>query len=100
MYAGGLVTEDLYPYRAVDQQCQLSGLKQSVGVVGGSYNISLSEQDLRNHLFMVGPISIAFQVINGFKDYKSGVYADSNCKNGAMDVNHAVLAVGYGTENG
>ena len=100
MYAGGLVTEDLYPYRAVDQQCQVSGLKLSVGVVGGSYNVSLSEQDLRNHLFMVGPISIAFQVIAGFKDYKTGVYADTNCKNGPMDVNHAVLAVGYGSENG
>lgn len=30
----------------------------------------------------------------------SGVYVSSVCKNSADDVNHAVLAVGYGTENG
>lgn len=49
---------------------------------------------------MAGPVSIAFQVIAGFRDYKTGVYSDPACKNGPMDVNHAVLAVGYGTENG
>jgi cathepsin H len=98
--AGGLTTEDEYPYIAKDQACMLQGLKQYVGVVGGSYNISLSEEDLRNNLFMVGPVSVAFQVIAGFRDYKSGVYMDPACKNGPMDVNHAVLAVGYGTEGG
>jgi len=43
---------------------------------------------------------VAFQVINGFRDYKSGVYATDFCQNGPQNVNHAVLAVGYGTENG
>ena len=32
--------------------------------------------------------------------YKKGVYQSKSCKGGQMDVNHAVLAVGYGTENG
>ena len=38
--------------------------------------------------------------MTGFKDYKSGVYTSSVCKNGNGDVNHAVLAVGYGNMNG
>ena len=49
---------------------------------------------------MVGPVSVAFQVISGFSAYKSGIYTTDQCKNGPMDVNHAVLAVGFGSENG
>jgi len=98
-YQGGIATEADYPYQAQTLSCRLQPQMMSVGVVGGSYNISLNEDDLRNNLFMAGPVSIAFEVIAGFRDYKSGVYSDPACKNGPMDVNHAVLAVGYGTEN-
>jgi cathepsin H len=43
---------------------------------------------------------VAFQVVDGFKQYKTGVYSSDTCKNGPENVNHAVLAVGYGTEGG
>lgn len=33
-------------------------------------------------------------------DYEEGVYSSTECGNGPQDVNHAVLAVGYGKENG
>ena len=39
-------------------------------------------------------------MVNGFKDYKSGVYTSDTCKNTQKDVNHAVLAVGFGHEKG
>jgi cathepsin H len=81
MYAGGIATEADYPYQAQTLSCRLQPSMRSVGVSGGSYNISLNEDDMRNHLFMVGPVSIAFEVINGFRDYKSGVYSDPACKN-------------------
>jgi cathepsin H len=51
-------------------------------------------------LYEHGPVSITFEVVNGFRDYKTGVYVSDVCKNTPLDVNHAVLAVGYGTENG
>jgi len=54
---------------------------------------------LQEHLYTKGPVSIAFEVVDGFKQYTSGVYTSTVCKNGAADVNHAVLAVGFGTEN-
>jgi cathepsin H len=38
-------------------------------------------------------------VIKGFSAYTSGVYTSTDCKNTDKDVNHAVLAVGFGTDN-
>ena len=38
-------------------------------------------------------------MIQGFKNYVSGVYKADNCGKTTMDVNHAVLATGYGIEN-
>jgi cathepsin H len=100
MHAGGIVEETSYPYKAVTNQCSVD-LKQSVvGVVGGSVNISLSEDDMKQELYEHGPVSVAFQVVDGFRDYKSGVYVSSTCKNGPDNVNHAVLAVGFGVEDG
>ncbi len=39
-------------------------------------------------------------MITGFKNYASGVYSVTNCGKTTQDVNHAVLATGYGEENG
>jgi cathepsin H len=73
----------------------------SVGVVGGSVNITVGDEvELLHAVFEHGPVSIAYQVVDGFKDYKSGVYHSTVCNNTAADVNHAVLAVGFGHEEG
>ena len=48
---------------------------------------------------MVRPVSVAFEVVFSFRFYKGGVYTSDTCDNTPMDVNHAVLAVGYGVEN-
>jgi cathepsin H len=72
----------------------------SVGTKGGSLSLIPSEDELLNAVGTVGPVSIAYQVINGFKDYTSGVYHSNLCLKGPMDVNHAVLAIGYGNQDG
>jgi cathepsin H len=47
------------------------------------------------------PVSVAFEVIDSFMLYKSGVFSDPGCHDSPQTVNHAVLAVGYGVnENG
>jgi len=46
-----------------------------------------------------GPVSIAFEVVDGFKAYTKGTYTSDVCKDGPEDVNHAVLVVGFGTDN-
>lgn len=51
-------------------------------------------------LYDAGPIAVSFQVIKGFNNYVSGVYSVDNCGTTTQDVNHAVLATGYGNESG
>ena len=64
---------------------------------GGSVNITSGDEvELLHAIFEHGPVSVCYQVVNGFKDYKSGVYTSNTCKNSQQDVNHAVLAVGFG----
>lgn len=70
-------------------------------VLHGSYNITQNDEtSLKEALYHAGPISVAFEVVDGFKNYKTGVYSSDKCGKGPEDVNHAVLAVGYGVENG
>lgn len=67
----------------------------------GSFNITQGdEKELAERLYNAGPVSVSFQVITGFKNYVSGVYSVTNCGKTTHDVNHAVLATGYGVENG
>ncbi|XP_073149990.1 vanillin synthase [Henckelia pumila] len=99
-YNGGLDTEDSYPYTGVDGSCKYSSENAAVKVVD-SVNITLgAEDELRHAVAFVRPVSVAFEVVNGFKAYNGGVYTSTSCGNSPLDVNHAVLAVGYGVEDG
>lgn len=110
-YAGGLSTEFNYPYTAKDGNCSFvppekplhpfrpTSAGVGVTVPGGSVNLTVGDEDeLKFVLATRGPVSIAYQVASDFRDYKHGVYTSTVCKNGKKDVNHAVLAVGYGTD--
>ncbi|XP_010261858.1 PREDICTED: thiol protease aleurain-like [Nelumbo nucifera] len=99
-YNGGLDTEEAYPYTGKDGVCKFSS--ENVGVqVLESVNITLgAEDELKHAVAIVRPVSVAFEVVRGFRFYKKGVYTSETCGSTPMDVNHAVLAVGYGTENG
>ena len=61
---------------------------------------SRNEKELEAAVGSVGPVSIAFQVVSDLRFYKSGVYESTECRSGEKDVNHAVLSVGYGVEDG
>jgi len=118
--AGGLSTEFHYPYTAKDGKCAFDGGASAaahspgggfrptsagvgVQVPGGSVNLTVGDEDsLKYYLATTGPVTIAYQVASDFRHYSYGVYTSTVCKSGPKDVNHAVLAVGYGTdpENG
>ncbi|KAL5768511.1 hypothetical protein ACOSP7_015057 [Xanthoceras sorbifolium] len=99
-YNGGLDTEEAYPYTGKDGKCKFS--TENIGVqVLESVNITLgAEDELKHAVAVVRPVSVAFQVVKEFRLYKTGVYTSTTCGSTPMDVNHAVVAVGYGVENG
>nr|GMC74066.1 thiol protease aleurain-like [Ipomoea batatas] len=99
-YNGGLDTKKAYPYIGENGVCNYSS--ENVGVrVFKSVNITLgAEDELKYAVGLIKPVSVAFEVVDGFKLYESGVYTSNSCGSDPMDVNHVVLAVGYGVENG
>jgi len=101
-FAGGIAAEEEYVYTAKNGQCQFKNPYLAwAHNYGGAVNITTGDEvELRDALYTYGPIAIAFQVYGSFSSYTSGVYSDPNCGTTAGQVNHAVLAVGYGTDNG
>ncbi|KAL2501428.1 Thiol protease aleurain-like [Forsythia ovata] len=99
-YSGGLDTEDAYPYTGKNGVCTYSSKNVGVQVLD-SVNITLgAEGELKHAVGIVRPVSVAFEVVTGFRFYKGGVYTSTKCGSTPMVMNHAVLAVGYGVENG
>ncbi|XP_049585369.1 cathepsin S, ortholog2, tandem duplicate 1 [Syngnathus scovelli] len=95
---GGIDSEKSYPYTGKFGQCRYSAAQRAANCSG--YNV-LPENDedaLKQALAVIGPISVAIDASRPtFAFYSSGVYDDASC---SKSVNHAVLAVGYGTQDG
>ena len=96
-YADGIDSESGYPYKAAELgQCSIDRSLVKVRT-SRSFNITEGDEDSIKHILAnVGPVSIAFEVVDDFRLYKRGIYSSDVCKKGPMDVNHAVLIVGYG----
>ncbi|XP_049529073.1 procathepsin L-like [Dermacentor silvarum] len=95
----GIDTEKSYPYEAVDDKCRFK--KENVGATDtGFVDIEQgSEDDLKKAVATVGPVSVAIDASHSsFQLYSEGVYDESECSSEQLD--HGVLAVGYGVENG
>jgi cathepsin H len=100
-YAGGIESDVTYPYTAKNGQCVFRKSIAVGHVRYGSFNITQGDEiELAERLYSVGPIAVSFQVIAGFKNYLTGVYKADNCGKTTQDVNHAVVATGYGVEGG
>jgi C1A family cysteine protease len=94
----GIETEQAYPYNGKDlNQCHASQSNIGAHVVKFEY-VEPSENSLLKTLTARGPIATAITVKSSFMGYHRGVYNDPSCTNVGM--NHAVLIVGYGNENG
>nr|ACF48469.1 cathepsin L [Triatoma brasiliensis] len=95
----GIDTEASYPYEARENTCRFKKNKVG-GTDKGHVDIPAGdEKALQNALATVGPISVAIDANHGsFQFYSKGVYNEPNCS--SYDLDHGVLAVGYGTENG
>ncbi|KAF6205911.1 hypothetical protein GE061_020087 [Apolygus lucorum] len=88
-------------YTGQDGKCHLEG-QELVAPITGYVNVtSNNENALRIALFNKGPISVAMDAsLKTFSFYSNGVYSDPKCKSDPDDLDHAVLAIGYGTMYG
>ncbi|XP_031628991.1 cathepsin L1-like [Contarinia nasturtii] len=97
---GGIDTESSYPYEGnAIPICRFS--RRNIGATVTDF-VDIpegDEQKLKEAIATVGPVSVAIDASHpSFQHYSSGVYTESECTMTNLD--HGVLAVGYGTENG
>jgi len=98
---GGIATETSYPYLMQDHWCEASDTSSGVKVTGYVNVTSGSEQALMDAVANHGPVAIAIDAAHPeFEFYTSGVYYNPACKNDLDSLDHEVLVVGYGTEDG
>ena len=97
---GGIETEDDYPYTGYQGDCKADPSK-FVDLTVTGYNAlcdftECDEGEMKDFLYGTGPLSVALNA-DPLMWYESGII-DEDCDPTALD--HGVLLVGYGTEDG
>jgi len=97
--AGGNEGESGYPYHARQGRCAFNR-QRVVSTVSGFHDTSPGDENaLQQALAQVGPVSVAIDAAHSaFRRYRQGVHYDRSCSPRNLD--HAVLAVGFGSEGG
>lgn len=92
---GGICSETEYPYYGKDTTCQV-GCK-TMASISSYVNVTSFSGIALKQAIAKQPISVVIQANQlAFQFYSSGVLSASSCGN---QLDHAVLAVGYGTTN-
>ncbi|KAL3287775.1 hypothetical protein HHI36_002237 [Cryptolaemus montrouzieri] len=102
MKHGGIPTEDSYgPYLGQDGYCHAEKLPKVAPITGYVNVTSGDENALKLAIFKNGPVSVAIDASQKtFSFYSNGIYYEPKCGNKPEQLDHAVLAVGYGTIGG
>ncbi|NXE55369.1 CATL2 protein, partial [Casuarius casuarius] len=93
---GGLNSEHVYPYLGTDaSSCRYDPRDRAANCSAVWLVAAGSEAALEQAVAAVGPVSVAVDASSfHFHFYKSGIFSSAFC---SQQVNHAMLAVGYGT---
>merc|ERR1712215_392631 len=101
---GGIESEDDYPYVSIFgnshfQDCA-AGDEPYAATLSSYVDVDQGDEDaLKQAVATIGPVSVAIDASqSSFMSYTSGVYYDAGCSSTELD--HGVLVVGYGTEDG
>jgi hypothetical protein len=95
----GLATEYAYPYKGGKFACLASSMKAAIapGILMGFTDVPAGDEVALLTAVASRPVSVAIQANQqAFQFYSSGVLT-GNC---GKQLDHSVLAVGYGTDNG
>jgi len=93
----GLDTEASYPYTAQDGSCKFN--RANIGTTISSFkDVPAQNEGALQTAIVTQPISVAIDAgHSSFQFYHSGVYFEPSCS--ATQLDHGVLAVGYGTSS-
>ena len=92
----GICSESAYPYTAASGTC--STKCSSVASIHGCQDVPPSNQAALKEAVALGPVSIAIEAdTRVFQLYSGGVITSTSC---GTKLDHGVLIVGYGVENG
>lgn len=92
---GGIDSEEAYPYVGEDQPCRYNSTGMAAQCKGYKEIPMENEHALAVAVWKVGPVSVGIDAtLSSFQLYHKGVYYDPSCNKD--DINHAVLAVGFG----
>jgi len=94
---GGVETENAYSYEARDSSCRYNPSYVGATVRGKVTLPAADETALKNAVATKGPVSVLVDA-SGFSGYSGGILYTNSCS--PNNLNHAVLAVGYGSEGG
>ncbi|XP_020293033.1 digestive cysteine proteinase 1 [Pseudomyrmex gracilis] len=102
MKHGGLPTEEDYGgYLGQDGYCHIDNVTLTAKITGYVNVPSGDVNSLKIAIAKHGPVSVAIDASHKtFSFYSNGVYYDPTCGNTEDKLDHAVLAVGYGTMDG
>jgi cathepsin H len=101
-YNFGVTTEKIKPYgpQAL-RTCNVSNPRTKGSRVVNYFDVPEGDEGaIKLALYQNGPVYVTLYVSKDLINYKSGIYTDSLGLCGNYWNNHAVLLVGYGTENG
>ncbi|KAL1200235.1 Germination-specific cysteine protease 1 [Cardamine amara subsp. amara] len=94
---GGLNTEQDYPYRGSDGKCNSIQKNSKVVSIDGYADVPTNDETALKKAISYQPVSVAIEAGGRvFQHYQSGIFT-GKC---GTDLDHAVVAVGYGSENG
>jgi len=94
----GIDTEESYPYEGDDEKCAYKAANRGATISSYHDVASGNESDLQSAVAQQ-PVSVAIDASHlSFQFYRSGVYYEKRCSTTELD--HGVLAVGYGTDGG
>jgi len=92
----GIASEEAYPYTAQDGTCNTAA--KSVTMITGYTDVTSGDEGALMKAVNVGPVSVAIEADQScFQFYSGGVLNDPTC---GTQLDHGVLAVGYGTLSG
>jgi len=95
----GIETEASYPYEMADDDCQANSTLV-VTKIQDYVDVESNDEDaLLAAVGLIGPVSVAFDASEfDMRFYKEGIYESKSCSQ--TELNHGVLVVGYGSEDG